>query len=463
MASAALQRLDALHLHVVPGGNASRRDGGRPIVSGDGVWIRDAEGRALLDALSGLWCVNVGYGRDELVDAAVRQMRALPCCEGALEMTTPTAERLAAHLLGLAPPGFAEVSFAASSSEANDAAIGIIRRYWALRGQPQKQIVIARRGAYHGSTIAGASMGGIAAMHDQLPTPLHGFHHVMPPYTFAFAEPGEDAAAFGLRAAREIEAAILEIGPERVAAVVGEPVMGAGGVCVPPATYWPEVERICRHFDVLLHADEAITAFGRLGHWFGCDAFGFVPDVITVGKALTSGYQPMAAILLNQRIAETLQDGAAFFDGYADAAHPVACAVARANLDILEREGLVERVRDDIGPYFASALAGLADHPLVGEVRCLGLMGALELVADQIDGGRLEDAGALGARCRELGLAEQIVLRADGDTMVVAPPLVIGRAEVDELVVRCRRVLDEALGELQARPASLPFGGDSAR
>ncbi|MFW5832818.1 MAG: aspartate aminotransferase family protein [Pseudomonadota bacterium] len=456
--TADLQRLDsAHHLHPFTDHAALRREGSRIIVAGHGVWIIDSDGRRILDAMSGLWCVNVGYGRDELAEVACRQMQQLPYYNSFFKTTTAPPVQLAAHLIALAPPGFSDVMFACSGSEANDTAIRVIRRYWALRGRPEKQVIISRETAYHGSTIAGASMGGMQAMHDQLHVPLPGFHHVMPPYAFEHAEPGESDEAFGLRAARAIEEAILEIGADRVAAVVGEPVMGAGGVRIPPASYWPAVEAICRHHDVLLCADEVVTGFGRLGHWFGCEALGFTPDLITVAKAITSGYQPLSAVLLNTRLSETLTAGGEFFHGYTHSGHPVACAVALANLDILEREGLVERVRDRIGPYFAAKLRTLLDHPLVGEVRSFGLIGALELVADKPTRTRFAGNGAAGLRCRDLCFANDFVMRAVGDTMILAPPLVIEEAEIDELVVRIGRVLDQLRRELQPEPASLPL------
>ncbi|TVQ35322.1 MAG: aspartate aminotransferase family protein [Geminicoccaceae bacterium] len=462
--TADLQRLDsAHHLHPFTDHETLRREGSRIVVGGEGVWVTDTDGRRILDGMSGLWCVNVGYGREELAEAACRQMQQLAYYNSFFKTTTAPTVQLAAHLIALAPPGFSDVMFASSGSEANDTAIRMIRHFWALQGKPEKQVIISRHGAYHGSTIAGASMGGMPAMHGQLHVKLGGFHHVMPPYAFEYAEPGEDEHDFGLRAARAIEEAILEIGPDRVAAVVGEPVMGAGGVRIPPSSYWPAVEAICRHHDVLLHADEVITGFGRLGHWFGCEALGFTPDVITCAKAITSGYQPLSAVLINKRVAEGLMQGGEFFHGYTHSGHPVACAVALANLDILEREGLVERVRDHIGPYFTQQLRTLADHPLIGEVRSFGLIGALELVADKATRRRFAAEAAVGIRCRDLCFAHDFVMRAVGDTMVLAPPLVISEAEVDELIRRIGSVLDRLHEELQAPPVALPLAGSLTR
>ncbi len=462
--TAGLQRLDAAHhLHPFTDHASLRREGSRIVVGGDGVWITDSDGRRILDGMSGLWCVNVGYGRDELAEAAYRQMQQLPYYNSFFKTTNAPAVQLAANLVALAPPGFSDVMFASSGSEANDTAIRLIRHFWALQGKPEKQAIIARRTAYHGSTIAGASMGGMAPMHGQLHVPLPGFHHVMPPYAFGHAEPGEDDDAFGLRAAQAIEDAILEIGPDRVAAVVGEPVMGAGGVRIPPASYWPAVEAICRRHDVLLHADEVITGFGRLGHWFGCDAFGFTPDVVTVAKAITSGYQPLSAVMVNARLRDAFMAGGEFFHGFTHSGHPVACAVALANLDIMQREGLVERARDHIGPYFAQALRPLADHPLVGEVRSFGLIAAIELVADKPSRRRFAGDGTVGTRCRDLCFAHDLVARAVGDTLVLAPPLVIEEAEVDELVHRIAVVLDSLERELQPPASTVPLAASSAR
>jgi len=309
-------------------------------------------------------------------------------------------------------------------------------------GQPEKQHFISRTYAYHGSTMASASLGGMTAMQEGFGLPLPGFHHVTPPYWYDF---GGDLTpeAFGRAAAKEIEDKILEIGPEKVAAFVGEPIQGAGGVIVPPASYWPEVQRICRKYDVLLVADEVICGFGRTGAWFGSQTFDIAPDLMTTAKGITSGYLPLSAVLVHDRISQALLvKGGEFFHGYTYSGHPTACAVALANIAVLETEGLVARVRDDTGPYLQARLRELADHPLVGEVRGIGLIGAVELVEDKATRRHFPKLGAVGLKCRDYCFANNVVLRAVRDAMVISPPLVIDKPEIDEMVARLRRCVE---------------------
>ena len=279
-------------------------------------------------------------------------------------------------------------------------------------------------------------------MHAQGGLPLPDFEHVRPPYWFDY---GDTLApeTFGVEAARAVEDKILALGPENVAAFVGEPIQGAGGVIIPPDSYWPEVQRICRQYDVLLVIDEVITGFGRTGHWFASEHYGLKPDLMTTAKGITSGYLPLSALFVGSRVAETLiAEGGEFFHGFTYSGHPVCCAVALENLRIIETEGLIERVRDDTGPYLAERLAGLADHPLVGEVRSLGLIGAVEICADKQSRRRFEPAGRAGLVCRNHCFENGLVLRAVRDAMVLAPPLVIERDQIDALVDGLRHCLD---------------------
>ena len=396
-----LQDIDAAHhLHPFTDHKDLRAAGSRMIVSAKGAFIRDSEGNEILDGMAGLWCVNVGYGRDELAEAAFAQMKELPYYNSFFRCTTPSPVLLAQKLAEIAPPNVNQVFFGSSGSESNDTALRLVRHYWALEGKPDKQIIISRTMAYHGSTVAGTSLGGMGAMHGQLGAPVPGIVHVMPPYAFELKEKGESDHDFGLRAARAVETAILEHGADKVAAFIGEPVMGAGGVKVAPDSYWPEIQRICRKHDVLLMLDEVITGYGRTGNWFAAQTFGLEPDTITTAKALTSGYVPLSALLVGDRIAKTLVDkGGEFYHGYTYSGHPVACAVALKNLELIEREGLVQRVRDETGPYFAAQMAArIAPHPIVGEVRSVGLMGAIEIVADKETRRRFPGGGAAGAR-----------------------------------------------------------------
>ena len=441
--TANLQRLDAAHhLHPFSDQAALRDEGVRVIVRGEGPHVWDSTGHRILDGMAGLWCVNVGYGRDELVDAAARQMRELPYYNAFFKTTSTPTARLAERIAGLAPPHLNRMFFGSSGSEANDTAIRLVRQYWALKGRPSKQVIISRRDAYHGSTIGAASMGGMGAMHGQGGARLGGFVHVMAPYRFGEGRDGESEEAFGLRAARAVEDAILEAGPDNVAAFVGEPIQGAGGVRIPPANYWGEVERICRRHDVLLMADEVITGFGRLGEWFGCQALGFAPDTMVVAKAITSGYVPLSATIVSDEIAATLDGGGEFFHGYTYSGHPVASAVALANIDLIEREGLIERVRDETGPYLLQALReAVGDHAHVGEVRAHGLIAALEIVRDRATRERFPDEGTAGMRLRDALIERGLMMRAVGDTMILSPPLVWGPAEVDEAVTTLKRGL----------------------
>jgi putrescine---pyruvate transaminase len=449
---AQLQALDASHhLHPFTDHKDLRATGARMIVSADGPYVFDSEGNRILDGMAGLWCVNVGYGRKELAEAAYRQMTELPYYNSFFRCSTPTPVLLSQKIAEIAPANMNQVFFGSSGSEANDTALRLVRHFWALEGKPAKNRVISRRLAYHGSTVAGASLGGMAPMHAQLYGAVPNIVHVMPPYAFENAEPGESDEAFGLRAARAVEEAILEAGAENVAAFIGEPIQGAGGVKIPPESYWPEVERICRRHDVLLMLDEVITGYGRTGEWFAAQTYGVEADTITSAKALTSGYQPLSALLVGDRIAATLTEkGGEFHHGYTYSGHPVACAVALANLAIIEREGLVERVRDDTGPYLAAALKEAAGgHPLVGEVRAKGMMAAIEIVRSKETRERFEPAGSAATRVRDHAIRNGLMMRATGDTMILSPPLIWTRETIDEACDVVVKALDGALGELR--------------
>jgi len=449
-----LREIDAAHhLHPFTDHKDLRAAGSRVITHANGPYIYDAQGNEILDAMAGLWCVNVGYGRDELAEAAYRQMKELPYYNSFFRCSTPTPILLAKRIAELAPPSLNQVFFGSSGSEANDTALRLVRHYWALEGKPQKNRIISRQMAYHGSTVAGASLGGMSHMHQQLGGAVPNIVHVMMPYAFELALPGESDHDFGLRAAKAVEDAILEAGPENVAAFIGEPIMGAGGVKVPPASYWPEIQRICRKYDVLLMLDEVITGYGRTGNWFAAQTFGIEPDTISTAKALTSGYQPLSALLVSDRIASVLEEkGGEFFHGYTYSGHPVACAVAMANLDIIEKEGLVERVREDTGPYFAEMLRQrAAGHPLVGEVRSVGLMGAIEIVKDKATRERFMPAGSAAVIVRDHAIANGLMMRATDDTMILSPPLVWTRETIDMAGDRIARALDLAEADLASR------------
>jgi putrescine---pyruvate transaminase len=454
LSTAELQALDSAHfIHPFTDHQGLARKGARVITHGDGIYIWDSEGHKILDAMSGLWCVNAGYGRRELADAAHAQMMKLPFYNSFFQTTTEPAVRLAARLAALAPAAgerrFQHVFFSSSGSESNDTNVRMVRRYWDLLGQPQRKVIISRHNAYHGSTMAGASLGGMSGMHAQGDLPIPDITHIEQPYWYGLAEPGETPAAFGLRAARWLEEKILAIGPERVAAFIAEPVQGAGGVIIPPQTYWPEVQRILDRYGVLFISDEVICAFGRLGHWFAYEKFGIRPDLVTFAKAVTSGYIPLGGVMVGDRVAQVLiERGGEFAHGYTYSGHPVACAVGLANLDLMAREDLPGRVADDIGPYLAERFAALQDHPLVGQAETCGLVAGLVLVQDKARRQPFPAELEVGMICRGHCFANGLVMRAVGDRMIIAPPLIITRAQVDELCLLVHKALDLTLHDL---------------
>lgn len=425
--------------------------GSRIITRAEGSTIHDADGNAYLDGMAGLWCVNVGYGRDELAKAAYDQMLELPYYNTFFKTATPPAVLLAAKIAEKLGGNLSHVFFNSSGSEANDTVFRMVRHYWALKGEPKRQIFISRWNAYHGSTVAGVSLGGMKAMHAQGGLPIPGVEHVMQPYLFGEAF-GEDPEKFAERAAAAIEERILAVGPENVAAFIGEPVQGAGGVIIPPPGYWPRVEAICRKYGILLVIDEVICGFGRLGRWFGHQHFGVKPDLVPMAKGLSSGYLPISAVGVADHIVALLKEkGGDFVHGYTYSGHPAAAAVALKNIEIMEREHLVERVAEDVGPYLAKALARLADHPLVGEVRSLGLIGAVEIVAEKGTNKRFGGAeGTAGPMVRDLCIANGLMVRGIRDTIVMCPPLIITHAEIDRLVDIIGNSLDQATPKLRA-------------
>ena len=440
------QELDSKHyMHPFTDHKDLARQKSRIITRAEGVYIYDADGNKILDGMAGLWCVNVGYGRDEIVDAAEKQMRELPYYNSFFQCAHPPSIELSKVLTDVAPPSFNHVFYTGSGSESNDTIVRMVRRYWDLLGQPEKQVIISRQNAYHGSTMAGASLGGMKPMHSQGGLPIPGIVHIEQPYYFG-SDRSLSPEEFGIETARKLEKKIQEIGVDKVAAFIGEPIQGAGGVIIPPKTYWPEIQRICDEYGILLITDEVITGFGRVGKWFGADYYGVKPDLMPFAKGVTSGYLPLGGVMVGDRVASVIIDkGGEFFHGYTYSGHPAACAVAIANLQITRREGLVERVRDDIGPYLQARWAELGEHPLIGEARMVGLMGAMEIVANKATCERFAENQGVGTICRNLSVANGLVMRAVGDTMVVAPPLVISHAEVDELVEKARKTLDMTL------------------
>ena len=453
---AQLKELDALHhLHPFTNHKSLRTGGARVIVKGQGPYIWDSENKRILDGMSGLWTTNVGYGREELAEAAHQQMCNLAFYNTFFRTTHPQAVHLARKLSEIAPENINNVFYGSSGSESNDTAIRLIRHYWALKGEPKRRIIISRKNAYHGSTIAAGSMGGMSHVHQHSYPTYEGFRHVMDPYWYGESFDGESPEAFGVRAARAIEEEILRCGPENVAAFAGEPVQGAGGVKIAPANYWAEVQKIIDKYGILFLADEVITGFGRLGTWFASQYYGIRPNLITFAKAATSGYIPLSGVLVDDRIVEALMNHNDDFNhGYTFSGHPVACAVALKNIEIMERESLLPKVKDFTGPALSKMLAKFKDHPLIGEVRSVGMLGAIELVANKKTRKRFADPGRVGLICRDHFFKNGFIMRAVFDTMVCAPPLIWTQEHFDEAEAVIKKSLDATLADVAGELAA---------
>jgi putrescine---pyruvate transaminase len=425
--------------------------GSRIITHADGCTIHDGDGNRILDGMAGLWCVNIGYGRPELAEVAAAQMKELPFYNTFFKTATPPTVLLAQKIASLTQNRLPHVFFNASGSEANDTIFRMVRTYWQLKGEPKRTIFISRWNAYHGSTVAGVSLGGMKAMHAQGGLPIPGIEHVRQPYWYG---EGRDMSPedFGKVCAQAIEDKIIDVGPENVAAFIGEPVQGAGGVIIPPANYWPLVEAICRKYGILLICDEVICGFGRTGNMWGHETVGVKPDIIAMAKGLSSGYLPISAVAVSPEIVKVMKTGGDFVHGYTYSGHPVSAAVALRNIEIIEREGLVERTRNETGPYLANAIATLDDHPLVGETRSVGLLGAVEIVADKASGARFGGKeGSAGPMVRDFCIANGLMVRAIRDSIVMCPPLIISTGQIDDMIGIIRKALDLAEPKLRAQ------------
>jgi len=439
-----LQELDARHhMHPFTAGAELAAKGARVITSAKGVTLTDSEGVELLDAMAGLWCVNIGYGRNELAEAAARQMRELPYYNTFFQTTHVPAVALATKLAELVPGDLNQVFFGGSGSDANDTNLRLVRHYWAAKGKPDKKVIISRKNAYHGSTAAAASLGGMTAMHAQGGLPIPDIHHIDEPNWYA---QGGDLSPeeFGLERARQLEQAIAEIGEGRVAAFIAEPIQGAGGVIIPPETYWPEIQRICDAHEILLIADEVICGFGRTGNWFGSETFNIRPDIMTIAKGLSSGYAPIGGSMVSDEVADVIANAGDFNHGYTYSAHPVSAAVALENLRILEEEKIVDTVRDVTAPYLAKRWAELEDHPMVGEAKSCGMVAAVAMSPDKANRAPFQaPAGTIGLMCRERCFENNLVMRHVGDRMIISPPLVFTKDDIDTLMDRAYRAIDE--------------------
>ena len=449
LSTAEYRALDSAHfLHPFTDHKELHQKGSRIIERADGVYLFDSEGNRLLDAMAGLWCVNVGYGRKDLAAVAQKQMEQLPYYNSFFQTAHPPVIEVSKLLSEVTPDHLNYVFLTNSGSESNDTVVRMVRHYWTSLGHPEKQTIISRKNAYHGSTVAGASLGGMSAMHAQGGL-IPGVEHINQPYWYR--EGGDlSPEAFGKKIALELEHKIESLGEHQVAAFIAEPIQGAGGVIVPPETYWPTIKEICDRHQILLVADEVICGFGRTGQWFGSDYYDLKPDLMPIAKGLSSGYLPIGGVMVADHVSRVvIEEGGEFFHGMTYAGHPAACAVASANIRILRDEGIIENVRDQTAPYLQKRWKELAEHPLVGEVRGLGFLGAMELVADKASGKQFEPGAGVGGICRDLSAQAGLVMRAVGDTMIISPPLIMTHEQIDELVTLAHQALDQTLAAIK--------------
>jgi L-2,4-diaminobutyrate transaminase len=429
--------------------------GPRVITEGEGAWLRDLDGQRYFDAVAGLWCVAIGYGRPEVAEAIYEQAKKLSYFHAFSSMATEPSIRLADRLIRLAPDGMSKVFFGNSGSDANDTNVKLVWYYNNLRGKPGKVKIISRHKGYHGVTVAAASLTGLPQVHKAFHLPIPEVRHTTCPDVYRDKPEDMSEPDYAKRLAGELEALIEREGPDTVGAFIAEPVMGAGGVHVPPEGYFQEVQAVLDRHDVLMIADEVICGFGRLGHWFGSDRFGIRPDIMTVAKGLTSGYVPMSGSLINDRIWETIVEHSRaigpFAHGYTYSAHPVAAAAAMANLDIIEGEGLVDNART-VGAHFQRRMrAAFADHPLVGHVRGEGLIMGIELVADKASKQAFDPKHKVAARVVQSCLGEGLITRnlPSGDIVAFSPPLTITADDAELIASRFAQGLDKAVASLR--------------
>lgn len=444
-----LVHYDATHcFHPFSNYHQLNAKGARMIERAEGIYIYDDAGNEILDAMSGLWCTNLGYSCQPLIDAATEQLNKLPYYNLFFQTTHPPAAELAKLLSEITPEGLNHVFFTGSGSECNDTVIRMVRYYWNALGKENKKTIISRKNAYHGSTIAGASLGGMSLMHKQTGGMVPDIVHIDQPYGFGECSDG-DLNAFGIERAQQLEAKILELGVDNVAAFIAEPIQGAGGVIIPPESYWPEIQRICDKYEILLVVDEVICGFGRTGEWFASDTYQIRPDLLCMAKGITSGYLPLGGVMVRDGVAEVLKaTDTEFCHGFTYSGHPAACAVAIANIKQMQSRNIIANLKQNIVPYFNKKWAELESHPLIGEARSKGMVGAIELVRDKSTNARYDKALEVGMICRENCLKSGLVMRAVGDTMIVSPPLIITENEIDLLVQRAKQALDLTLASL---------------
>lgn len=432
------------------------RNGPLVMVGGEGVWLEDNRGKRYIDSMAGLWCVNVGYGRREIADAMHAQAMKLAYYHTFASMSTDAPILLAQKLIEMSPVPMSKVFFGNSGSDANDTQVKLVWYYNNARGLPLKKKIIARRRGYHGVTVVTAGMTGLPGLHNGFDLPLSFIKHTTAPHRLWEAEPGQSDAEFVTKLANDLEQLILTEGPETVGAMIMEPVMGAGGVIVPPEGYYPAIQKILDKYDILLIADEVICGFGRLGTMFGTEAMGMKPDLITVAKGVTSAYVPLSASLVSEKVWRTIVSGSdklgVFGHGFTYSGHPIAAAAALANLKIIEDDKLVEQAGARGEVMHKHLRAAFADHPAVGDVRGFGLIGAVEFVAARNPAKRFDPALKVGLRVAKAALANGLITRGlpDGDSIAFSPPFVISEDEIVEMVKRARLAVDQVFGELKA-------------
>jgi 4-aminobutyrate--pyruvate transaminase len=444
----------AASLHPYTNLKQHETEGPLVITGGDGVFVSGEDGKVYLEGLSGLWCVSLGFSEKRLAEAAYRQMLRLPFYHSFAHKATDAGIALAEKLLSLAPVPMSKVFFVNSGSEANDTVVKLVWYYNNALGRPAKKKIISRHKAYHGVTVASASLTGLPNNHRDFDLPLASVLHVECPHHYRFGLPGESEEAFASRLADSLEKRILSEGPETVAAMIGEPIMGAGGVFLPPPTYWEKIQTVLTKYDILLIADEVICAFGRTGEMWGSTKYGLKPDMITCAKALSSGYLPIGAVMLTEEIYAALTKQSEkigmFSHGFTYSGHPVSAAVALETLRIYEEDGILSQVRR-VAPALQDGLRRFADHPIVGEVRGTGLIGAVELVANKASKEPFPPAEGVGAFLVKRGHHHGVILRALGDSIAFCPPLIISEAEIDMMLERFSLSLDDTLAMVRER------------
>jgi 4-aminobutyrate--pyruvate transaminase len=424
------------------------------ITAGDGVFVTDEDGKTYLEAMSGLWCTGLGFSERRLADAAYRQMLKLPYYHTFAHKAHDIGIELAEKLLSIAPVSMSKVFFVNSGSEANDTVVKLVWYYNNALGRPLKKKIVSRNKAYHGVTVASGSLTGLPNNHRDFDLPIANILHVECPHWYRFGLPGEDEEAFSTRLAESLEQRILIEGPETVAAFIAEPIMGAGGVILPPATYWEKIQAVLHKYDVLLIADEVICGFGRTGEMWGSTTYGIRPDIITCAKGLSSGYLPIGAVMVSEEIYAALarqsEKIGVFGHGFTYSGHPVTSAVALETLKIYEETSLLAHIQS-VAPRMQAGLRHFADHPLVGEVRGVGLIGAVELVADKTTktpfDAKLATGGFLAKRAHHHG----VIIRALGDSIAFCPPLIVNEEEIDLMLERFGLALADTWAMVQER------------